>query len=194
MTWTFSHCPNDPVQDDGESGCRGCPAICDQDGKPRADQCAAVFVRSDPIVRPPYGDGSPQGKRNRTKVIILAEAQNWRCAYCPTLMSMPLRKSAQPSHAATIEHVTASAAGGAKTWDNEVAACHACNSYRRHYSAALFWLLMQSMGFNRLKVARMIASMTANQREKTRKRLGPVYGFPVTPHPDSARPPTNPAP
>lgn len=39
--WIFSHCPNDGEPD----GCAGCPALADENGKPRADHCAAVFVR-----------------------------------------------------------------------------------------------------------------------------------------------------
>lgn len=43
MTWTFSHCPNDAID-----GCEGCPAVCDDKGKPTASQCAAVFVDGPP--------------------------------------------------------------------------------------------------------------------------------------------------
>lgn len=73
----------------------------------------------------------------------LAEAQNWRCAYCGVEMLMeapPLvvgqsraisrRKKAAIGRTATVEHVVARSAGGRDDWSNLVAACHCCNTMR----------------------------------------------------------------
>ena len=54
-------------------------------------------------------------KRSRARV---AEAQNWRCAYCA--------QRVEPEHA-TIDHVIPRGRGGPNSWENRVMACQPCN-------------------------------------------------------------------
>ena len=49
----------------------------------------------------------------------LAEAQNWRCAYCHCSLD---------PETATIEHVHPLGLGGAHDWENMVVACRPCNA------------------------------------------------------------------
>jgi 5-methylcytosine-specific restriction endonuclease McrA len=51
----------------------------------------------------------------------LAEAQNWRCAYCHCALDFAT---------VTIEHVQPLGDGGAHDWGNMVAACEPCNAAR----------------------------------------------------------------
>ena len=74
------------------------------------------------------------GKRQRRRW-ALAEAQNWRCAYCTGRMST----DGDRADGATIEHVLPTALGGATRQENLVAACRACNGARGPFpSAAAF--------------------------------------------------------
>lgn len=57
---------------------------------------------------------------------MLAEAQNWRCAYCAAAMT---DDAAHPI-AATVDHVAPRAVGGRDEPLNLVAACRACNGAR----------------------------------------------------------------
>lgn len=61
-----------------------------------------------------------------TKRTRLAEAQNWRCAYCSGLMIM---HGVGPS-LVTREHLVPVSKGGSDDHDNLVAACKACNETR----------------------------------------------------------------
>lgn len=51
----------------------------------------------------------------------LAEAQNWRCAYCHGCL--------EPD-TVTIEHVVPLVLGGEDAWENMAAACQRCNQRR----------------------------------------------------------------
>lgn len=65
------------------------------------------------------------GQRRRRRV-ALAEAQNWRCAYCGGVMEMDAHGPAL----ATIEHLILRR-GKTRRWrDNCVSACWGCNSAR----------------------------------------------------------------
>lgn len=155
MIWAFSHCPVDHLE--GDDGCAGCPALPDAYGKPAADHCEAVFIARQ-INRPAP---SP-------KIILLAEAQNWRCPYCQGVMTCSIHRRwgyPQPTDA-TIDHVVARHAGGQSDWLNEIAACMACNSYRGHFSAILFWLLMLKHSFDRKRVRNILASLGKAGRRK----------------------------
>ena len=83
----------------------------------------------------------PKGKN--AKRIRLAEAQNWRCAYCSGLM----HDDGMRLDGATIEHIVPIILGGGRDRDNLVSACLACNGTRSaFYSARAFyrirrWLL-----------------------------------------------------
>lgn len=83
----------------------------------------------------------PKGKN--AKRIRLAEAQNWRCAYC----SGQMHDDGMRQDGATIEHIVPIILGGGRERDNLVSACLACNGARSaFYSARAFyrirrWLL-----------------------------------------------------
>ncbi len=109
------------------------------------------------------------------KIIILAEAQGWRCAYCPQVMAYPSGAPTQTRDQATIDHVRPRIAGGMPVWENEVAACSACNTAKGHYSALLFWLLMQTSRFNRRWSRKQMDSMTSRTRSRLMKRLIPHH-------------------
>lgn len=68
-------------------------------------------------IRNAGGSRAKRARRNR-----LAEAQNWRCAYCGCGL--------EPG-TATIEHVVALCLGGPHSEENMVAACEPCNHARR---------------------------------------------------------------
>lgn len=121
------------------------------------------------MTTPPYSDGGPC--IHVPKAIILAEAQNWRCCYCPAIMvPMPKRGDPKPN-TLTVEHVKAKGAGGKPVWENEVAACFACNTARGHYSADLFWLLMQAYRFDRRMASIHLRTIKGKARDKLRHRL-----------------------
>jgi hypothetical protein len=125
---------------------------------------------------------------NPKKIIVLAEAQNWRCAYCPTVLRYPTGYTQFPD-SPTIDHVIAKAAGGHAVWDNEIAACAACNVAKSHHSAMLFWLMMQQHQCNRRHVSRIMARMTKKQRAHHKTRLMKLfvqYGDIVTQQSDTA--------
>lgn len=73
------------------------------------------------------------------KLIRLAEAQNWRCAYCAVVFVMAPRDH---DHAPSFDEVIPRALGGAKDWDNQVAACRGCNNRRGIMPARKFWWLV----------------------------------------------------
>jgi hypothetical protein len=56
----------------------------------------------------------------------LAEAQNWRCAYC----NCEMEAAPQGPSSLSREHVVPVARGGSDDWRNLVAACVACNRAR----------------------------------------------------------------
>lgn len=56
----------------------------------------------------------------------LAEAQNWRCAYC----GIKCTDEREIGHSATIEHIVPRSIGGRDVWENMVMACKNCNSNR----------------------------------------------------------------
>jgi 5-methylcytosine-specific restriction endonuclease McrA len=83
-----------------------------------------------------YLHKNAHGGRDRHKLEILCEQQNHRCCYCGVRFvdGDPMAPAA-PS----IEHVVRICDGGARTWDNEVAACRWCNSTRGDILPALFF-------------------------------------------------------
>ncbi|WP_369817290.1 HNH endonuclease [Phenylobacterium sp. Root1277] len=79
--------------------------------------------------------GSELAKSHSKHRLRLAEAQNWRCAYC----SGRLHMDGTRRDGATVEHVTPRMLGGSNSKDNLVAACRACNISRSgFYSAKVF--------------------------------------------------------
>jgi len=70
----------------------------------------------------PYPDDAKQ----KVRLPILAEAQNWRCCYCGVKCDI----GRGDWNAATREHAQAKAHGGVDCWENEVMACKLCNTGR----------------------------------------------------------------
>lgn len=63
---------------------------------------------------------------NRELKIELCEAQNWRCCYCPSCVSL----WDDGAKLATFEHVVPLSKGGASDKTNLVIACRDCNNVR----------------------------------------------------------------
>lgn len=98
MTWTFSHCPNDAID-----GCQGCPAICDDQGKPKADQCAAVFVKDAPrpMLSADLSTAVIAQSRVRDELDASAMGESWMEATIDTLVPTPKVATPQPGWAIT---------------------------------------------------------------------------------------------
>jgi len=73
----------------------------------------------------------------RKRRIRLAEAQNWRCAYCSGVMLVDGEWDAS----ATIDHIRPRRFGGTIALANCVAACRACNAERGTSGPYSFWRL-----------------------------------------------------
>lgn len=74
--------------------------------------------------------------------MALAEAQNWRCAYCAGSM---VHEGDGPG-VATFEHVVPRALRGGNSRDNLVVACRACNAARdRFHDATRFHRLRRRL-------------------------------------------------
>jgi hypothetical protein len=74
--------------------------------------------------------------------MALAEAQNWRCAYCGGLMAF----EGMGADVATVDHLLARSAGGTDGKWNLVAACAGCNSGRgQDFPAQQFFRLRQRL-------------------------------------------------
>lgn len=67
---------------------------------------------------PSYFRRTQGSKRRREMRTRLAEAQNWRCAYCGAAL--------EPG-TVTTDHVVSLARGGPNHWANMVASCRPCN-------------------------------------------------------------------
>lgn len=72
----------------------------------------------------------------------LAEAQNWRCAYCAGALLV----DPSPQAGATGDHLVPRSDGGGDSRANLVAACRACNEARgAQFAAEQFWRLRQRL-------------------------------------------------
>lgn len=71
----------------------------------------------------------------RRRLIRLAEAQNWRCAYCAVVMQADDK---QAHDAITRDHVEPKCMGGKASLDNIVVACKRCNGDRGAMMAHTF--------------------------------------------------------
>ena len=60
----------------------------------------------------------------------LAEAQNWRCCYCPVRMM----GNGSDDDAPTFEHIVQRCNGGTEDLDNIAIACRRCNNVRKNAS------------------------------------------------------------
>lgn len=83
---------------------------------------------------------------------LLSEAQNHRCCYCAVVMTDPEIRPPIPT-ACTIEHIMSRSRGGSNHWDNLVAACSQCNSWRSsdkdengYEIAAIAWFYKRTSG------------------------------------------------
>lgn len=76
------------------------------------------------------------GTVSKSRRFALAEAQNWRCAYCTVGL--------EPNGArgAIVDHILPRRVGGLAVWPNLVCACFECNSARgSDIDASAFWAL-----------------------------------------------------
>lgn len=104
------------------------------------------------------------------KIVVLAEAQNWRCAYC----GIRCHGSPGAGDEATIDHVTPIIAGGLRQWANEVMACRLCNEGRGAMWARQYFIIVGHKGrekaaryarrrLRRLKLANRLAAASKQQ-------------------------------
>jgi 5-methylcytosine-specific restriction endonuclease McrA len=120
-----------------------------------------------------YGDDLAR----RSKLEILSEQQGHRCCYCGTRFTeeppsdIRLYHDPRPS----IEHVIRIADGGAKSWDNEVAACRGCNRCRGEMDPHIFFDLVRQGDMEALRQA-LRTSVSAKRRSReTLRAQGPGY-------------------
>ncbi|MGA0606577.1 HNH endonuclease [Phenylobacterium sp. VNQ135] len=137
----------------------------------------------------------PKGKNKRR--VRLAEAQNWRCAYC----SGEMHEDGARLDGATIEHLVPLVHGGSRDRENLVAACLACNNARSgFFSARIFfrirrWQLRKGRWpcctFPDKKVRklmrRIFAEAEAAREAKLRDRLDVVLSTAAAPQPGALR-------
>jgi hypothetical protein len=100
------------------------------------------------------------GTKNSVKIALLAEAQNWRCAYCGCRCDGEPNTRFAPSR----EHVIPVVAGGLHEWGNEVMACNLCNNGRGAMYARRYFEKVQKVG--RWKAFKW----AVNSRRKYRKK------------------------
>lgn len=72
------------------------------------------------------------------KLTHLSGCQNHKCCYCGVEMTVDLTDQKGPT-AASVEHVIPLSKGGRRAFENEVAACKACNSSRGNMDAMTFY-------------------------------------------------------
>lgn len=87
----------------------------------------------------------PIPRRSR-KRLLLAEAQNWRCAYCAIVVDAD---DVYTDNALTIDEVVPVARNGPPSWDNQVMACRLCNNGKGHYDAEVYHGLVVVHGRHR---------------------------------------------
>lgn len=91
----------------------------------------------------------------------LAEAQNWRCAYCgfhiwlpqvasgsmnfPPRAGTAYRRRKVKFSRATLDHVVPRSMGGGNNWENLIAACAWCNNARSNQPAEAAFERMQQL-------------------------------------------------
>ena len=69
------------------------------------------------------------------KLEALSEAQNHRCAYCGVRFEEGLNRPASPS----VDEIVPQSTGGKRWWENQVAACRACNAAKGSADAFEFY-------------------------------------------------------
>jgi hypothetical protein len=111
-------------------------------------------------------------RRRESDLLLLAEAQNWRCCYCGTIM---VHNKPLSDDCLTTEHFVARGDGGRMRWENEIAACMVCNNGRGDLDAMAFFRLVQEVG--RHKAAKM--GSLARARRDTAYR--PAGRWPIPP-------------
>lgn len=113
--------------------------------------------------------------RDRRKLLLaLAEAQNWRCAYCFVDMDMvAYRYGGRRGREASLDHVVPRLRKGATGRSNCVAACAECNVARGHLDAEWFAAEVLRIGRNAAhqRAIRIIARMNRD-RDRGRAKAG----------------------
>lgn len=77
------------------------------------------------------------------KRIALAEAQNWRCAYCGIAVQIEVDDR---DTRLSIDEVVPRCAGGLRVWSNQVIACALCNQGRGAMRAERYFGRVQEEG------------------------------------------------
>lgn len=113
-------------------------------------------------------DDHPTGFSTNRKRDILAEAQNWRCAYCSVVVNCV---DLQVHDSITIDEVVARAHGGFRRWSNQVVACWLCNSGRGAMDADEYFALVQEHGRSR---AAALAGRTNGARRRAHAVIAAV--------------------
>ena len=70
------------------------------------------------------------------KLMVLCEAQGWRCCYCGCVMQV---ERPNDDDAPSVDEVLPRCFGGRREWTNQVAACRRCNTTRGFQAALVFW-------------------------------------------------------
>lgn len=106
---------------------------------------------------------------SRRRLISLAEAQNWRCAYCAIVMQADDKEAPD---AITRDHFVPKCEGGPNHVDNVVVACRDCNNGRGNMAAIKFFYLVQNgFGIRRRRQPRRRLIINAQARAKRVKRF-----------------------
>lgn len=107
---------------------------------------------------------------DRLRLIILAEAQNWRCCYC----GIRCIGEHNTDDRASIDHfVPINAGGKRRDWYNEIMACRKCNQTRGSMRAIKFYNLVLTYGRDKgHELAAKISSrvMSANAKRRRERR------------------------
>lgn len=98
------------------------------------------------------------------KKFLLAEAQNYRCAYCHIEMTI---EGNNDGTSVSVDHVVPRCRGGKCRWSNEVAACRDCNTARGDIDAFEFYQMVQ----DGLEVRRTVKKINSSSRGKTVMRI-----------------------
>lgn len=97
-------------------------------------------------------------------LVLLCEAQNWRCCYCGVEMQLEDRLA---DNAGTREHVRCRADHGSNDWGNLVAACRKCNHGRGDMPADVYLGLVRAYG-------RDVAALLRRRRRADRRWPRPL--------------------
>ncbi len=107
----------------------------------------------------------------------IAEDHGWQCHWC----SQEMRIETGYMNTVTIEHMVPRCQGGPNQRWNLAAACHRCNSIRRHESMDEFEIVSQRFqpDSRTIDEVALINRRERKQRYRARKRLGSNLGISI---------------